>query len=76
MREAAEILNFERAADLRDRINELRGQLDKGQLESKGYSIFQTASTPMFEKHAILKKLRAQTNTFPWYNFRKKGFLI
>ena len=29
-REAAEILNFERAADLRDRINELRGQLDKG----------------------------------------------
>ena len=30
MREAAEILNFERAADLRDRINELRGQLDKG----------------------------------------------
>ena len=30
MREAAEILNFERAADLRDRINELRGKLDKG----------------------------------------------
>ena len=30
MREAAEILNFERAAGLRDRINELRGQLDKG----------------------------------------------
>ena len=30
MREAAEILNFERAADIRDRINELRGQLDKG----------------------------------------------
>ena len=30
MREAAEILNFERAADLRDKINELRGQLDKG----------------------------------------------
>ena len=30
MREAAEILNFERAADLRDSINELRGKLDKG----------------------------------------------
>ena len=30
MREAAEILNFERAAGRRDRINELRGQLDKG----------------------------------------------
>jgi len=30
MREAAEILNFERAADLRDRINELRGKLEKG----------------------------------------------
>jgi len=30
MREAAEILNFERAADLRDKINELRGKLDKG----------------------------------------------
>ena len=30
MREAAEILNFERAADIRDRINELRAQLDKG----------------------------------------------
>ena len=30
MREAAEILNFERAAGLRDRINELREQLDKG----------------------------------------------
>ena len=30
MRKAAEILNFERAADIRDRINELRGQLDKG----------------------------------------------
>jgi len=30
MREAAEILNFERAANLRDRINELRGKLDKG----------------------------------------------
>ena len=30
MREAAEILNFERAADIRDRINELKGQLDKG----------------------------------------------
>ncbi len=29
MREAAEILNFERAADLRDRINDLRGQLEK-----------------------------------------------
>ncbi len=30
MQEAAEILNFERAADLRDRINELSGHLDKG----------------------------------------------
>ena len=30
MCEAAEILNFERAADIRDRINELKGQLDKG----------------------------------------------
>ncbi len=30
MSEAAEILNFERAADLRDRINELRGKLEKG----------------------------------------------
>ena len=30
MREAAEILNFERAADIRDRINELRGLLEKG----------------------------------------------
>ena len=30
MREAAEILNFERAAELRDRINELRGQIEKG----------------------------------------------
>jgi len=30
MREAAEILNFERAADLRDKISELRGQLEKG----------------------------------------------
>ncbi len=30
MRESAEILNFERAADIRDRINELRGLLDKG----------------------------------------------
>ena len=30
MLESAEILNFERAADLRDSINELRGKLDKG----------------------------------------------
>ena len=30
MQEAAEILNFESAAELRDRINELRGQLVKG----------------------------------------------
>ncbi len=30
MQEAAEILNFERAADLRDRINELSCHLDKG----------------------------------------------
>jgi excinuclease UvrABC helicase subunit UvrB len=30
MHEAAEILNFERAAELRDRINELRGQIEKG----------------------------------------------
>ena len=30
MREAAESLEFERAAELRDRINELRGQIEKG----------------------------------------------
>ena len=30
MRAAAEILNFERAAGLRDRINELRERQDKG----------------------------------------------
>jgi len=50
--------------------------LIKVSLEVKGYSIFQTASTTMFEKHVIWKKLGAQTNTFPWYNFRKKEFLI
>ena len=36
----------------------------------------QTASTPMFEKHVIWEELHVQTNIFPWYNFRKKGFLI
>ena len=35
-----------------------------------------SASTPMFEKHTIWEELRAQTNTFPRYNFREKGFLI
>jgi len=30
MREAGEIINFEPVADLSDKINELRGQLDKG----------------------------------------------
>jgi excinuclease ABC subunit B len=30
MHEAAESLEFERAAELRDRINELRGQIEKG----------------------------------------------
>jgi excinuclease ABC subunit B len=30
MRESAESLEFERAAELRDRINELRGQIEKG----------------------------------------------
>ena len=40
MREAAEILNFERAADLRDRINELRGKLEKGQHERQGFTYF------------------------------------
>jgi len=30
----------------------------------------------MFEKHAIWEELCAQTNTFPWYNFGKKGFFI
>ena len=30
MREAAETLNFERAAELRDMISELRAEIDKG----------------------------------------------